>query len=156
MALHDEDERRTVTYEEARAVLEAQRETLSDVDTKAVRTVRITVLLLGVLLSAWRIESQLFEPMFAAAGSIALVGSLAAGTFTYSESDLYLGPNREYVEQLADGDFDGRDWNQDLLYSFGDWIASNNRKIQTFSTFLVITQVLLLCGISLIGLSLLL
>ena len=153
MALHDEDERRKVTYDEARAVLEAQRETLSDMDTKAVRTVRITVVLIGALLSVWQIESELFEPVFAGMGGVALVGSLVAGTFTYSESDLYLGPNKKYVEQLADGDFGEKDWERDLLYSFGEWIDSNDREIRVFSTLLVLTQVLLLCGIVLIGLS---
>ena len=52
MALHDRDERREIAYEAASEVLEAQRETLSEVDAKAVRTVRTTVVLLGVLLSA--------------------------------------------------------------------------------------------------------
>ena len=156
MALHDEDERREVTYEEARAVLEAQRETLSDMDTKAVRTVRLTVVLLGVLLSAWRVKSGLFEPVFATTGGVALVGSLAAGTFTYSESDLYFGPSKEYLEQLTDGDFEERSWDHDLLYTFGVWIAENREEVQFYGRLLFTTQVLLLLGIGLLGLAVLL
>jgi hypothetical protein len=123
-------------------VLEVQRETLSDMDTKAVRTVRITVVLIGALLSAWRIEAELLDPLFAGAGGLALVGSLVVGTFTYSESDLYLGPNKEYVEQLADGDFDGGDWEQDLLHSLGVWIAENGAEIRFNSHLLSVTQML--------------
>ena len=156
MALHDEGERREVTYEEARAVLEAQRETIVDVDEKAIWTVRITVLLIGVLISVWRIEPELFDPLFATLAAIVLVGSLAAGTFTYSESDLYLGPSKEYIHQLADGDFDGDDWERDLLYSFGEWISGNDQEIQISSQFLFVAQTALLCGIGLHGLSVLL
>ena len=153
MALHDQDERREVTYEAASAVLDAQRETLSEVDAKAVRTVRTTVVLLGVLLSAWQIESELFDPAFASAGSIALLGSLVAGTFTYNESDLYLGPSKEYVEQLADGDFGEDDWDQDLLYSFGTWIAENGAEIRFNSHLLSVTQVLFVAGVVSTGLA---
>ena len=156
MALHDEDKRREVTYQEARAVLEAQRETLSDMDTKAVRTVRITVVLIGALLSAWRIEAGLFNPMFATAGGLALVGSLAIGTFTYSESDLYLGPKKEYVVRLADGDLDGEDWREDLLYNLGGWIAENGAEIRFNSYLLSVTQILFVVGVVCVGLSIVL
>lgn len=37
-----ENERMEATYAEARAVLEAQNDTMSDIDTKAMRTVRST------------------------------------------------------------------------------------------------------------------
>jgi hypothetical protein len=156
MALHDEDERREVTYEEARAVLEAQRETLSDMDTKAVRTVRITVVLIGALLSAWRIESGFFDPTFVTAGGLALVGSLAAGTFTYSESDLYLGANKEYVVRLADGDFDDEDWRENLLYNFSGWIDENGAEIRFNSYLLSATQILFVVGVVCVGLAIVL
>jgi hypothetical protein len=146
MALHDEDERCEMTYEEARAVLEAQRETLSDMDTKAVRTVRITVVLIGALLSAWRIETELFEPLLAGAGGLALVGSLVVGAFTYSESDLYLGPNKEYIRRLADGDFDEGNWQVNLLHNLGGWIAENGAEIRLNSHLLSVTQILFVGG----------
>lgn len=156
MALHDEDERRKVTYQEARAVLEAQRETLSDMDTKAVQTVRITVVLIGALLSAWRIEAELFDPLFATVGGLALVGSLAAGTFTYSESDLYLGPRKEYVVRLANGDLDGEDWRENLLYNLGGWIAENGTEIRLNSYLLSVTQILFVVGVVCVGLAIVL
>jgi len=152
----DERERREVTYQEARSVLEAQQETISDVDTKAIRTVRITVVLIGVLLSAWKIDSGLFEFKVAVLGGLALVGSLIAGTFTYSESDLYLGPSKEYIEQLTDGDFDDDSWREDLLYSFGVWIAENGEEIRFNSRLLLATQVLLVVGVVCTGLAVLL
>jgi hypothetical protein len=147
MALHDADERREVTYQEARAVLEAQRETLADMDTKAVRTVRITVILMGVLLSAWRVEAGLLNPLFAIVGGLALVGSLATGTFTYSESELYLRPNETYVERLADNEYDGDDWEQELLRNFGRWIDENATEIRFNGRLLSVTQTLFVVGV---------
>ncbi|WP_135854954.1 hypothetical protein [Halorussus salinus] len=134
-------------------MLEAQRETLADMDTKAVRTVRITVILLGVLLSAWRIEAAVLDPVFASVGGIALVGALAAGTFTYSESDLYLGPNQTYVERLADRQYDGDDWERDLLCNFGGWIDENAAEIQFNSRLLSVTQTLFVVGVVAVGAS---
>lgn len=149
-------DRHEVTYREARAVLEAQRETLSAVDTKAVRTVRITVVLIGALVSAWRIDSQLFDSVAVAIAGLALVVSVATGLFTYNESDLYLGPNEKYIKQLADGDFDETGWRNDLLYSFGNWIEDNEREIHVCSRLLFASQTSLLCGIAFVGLSVLL
>lgn len=144
----DEDfERHEVTYQEARAVLEAQRETISDVDTKAVRTVRITVVLVGVVLSAWKLEFGLFDPVFGTLSATAFVGSIASGLFTYSEADLYLGPSKKYVEQLADGDFEKRPWREDLLYTLGTWIAENKEEIRFYGRMLFVTKSLLLLGI---------
>jgi exosome complex RNA-binding protein Rrp42 (RNase PH superfamily) len=40
--------RERITYEEGRHVLEAQKSDIDDIDDKALRTVRITALLLGV------------------------------------------------------------------------------------------------------------
>ncbi|WP_132058943.1 hypothetical protein [Halorussus amylolyticus] len=131
-------------------------ETISDVDTKAVQTVRITVVLAGILVSAWKIDSGLFDPVLAVLGGLALVGSLTAGTFTYSESDLYLGPNKEYIEQLTDGDFDERQWKQDLLYCFGVWVSENTKQVRLNGHLLLTTQILLVVGIVFTGLSVLL
>lgn len=156
MALHDEDERREVTYEEARAVLEAQQDTISDVDAKAVRTVRITVVLIGVALSAWQVEPSLFDRLFGILSALSLVGALAGGLFTYSEADLFLGPNREYLARLADDDFENRSWRRDLLHAFGEWIAENSEEIQFYGRVLFVTKSLLLTGIVLLGLAVLL
>ena len=151
MALHDADERREVTYQEARAVLEAQRETLADMDTKAVRTVRITVVFVGIVLSVGKLEPTLFDPFFATVSAIAFFASLATGLSAYSQADLFLGPNREYIEQLTDGDFETRPWKEDLLYTFGAWVEENQAEIGFYGRLLSVAKSLLLVGISLLG-----
>jgi hypothetical protein len=47
-----DNQRLETTYMEARSVLEAQQQTVSDIDDKAMRTVRITIVLIGILISA--------------------------------------------------------------------------------------------------------
>lgn len=153
---NEEFERHEVTYQEARAVLEAQQAIASKVDTKAVRTVRITVLLVGAVLSAWTVRPGLFDATLAVLSALALVCSLATGLFTYSESDFFLGPNGAYVAQLADGDFEDQSWERDLLHTFGAWIAGNSEEVRFYSRLLFATQVLLLLGIVLLGLAVLL
>ena len=44
--------REGVTYQEARTVIDHQIDTLSDIDDKALRTVRLTIVLVGVLATA--------------------------------------------------------------------------------------------------------
>jgi hypothetical protein len=151
MPLHDADERREVTYREARAVLEAQRETLADMDTKAVRTVRITVVLAGVVFSVGRLELGLFDPLFATFSAIAFLGSLATGLYTYSQADLFLGPNKAYIEQLTDGDFENSSWREDLLYTFGAWIEENRAEIGFYGRLLSLSQSLLVVGVVSLG-----
>ncbi|WP_435180805.1 hypothetical protein [Halorussus sp. AFM4] len=114
---------------------------------------RIAVLLIGVLLSAWRIETGLFDSALALSAGAALVGSLVAGTFTYSESDIYLGPSKEYIEQLADDEFEEVDWEEVLLYSLGVWIAENGEEIRLNGHLLLATQVLLVVGVVCTGLA---
>lgn len=92
-------------HREARAVLEAQQETVADIDDKAMRTVRLTVVLLGVLVSAVELADHAFRSRLLSVGLALLVASLVIGVLTYSESTLYLGPNKSYLNQLRQARF---------------------------------------------------
>lgn len=83
------------TYENARRVLDAQRETAADVDEKAMRTVRITAVIVSGAASLLGITDIAYDPLWATGGLALLVGSLIVGVLTYEESSLYLGPNAE-------------------------------------------------------------
>lgn len=141
------DARLETTYENARAVLEAQRETAADIDEKAMRTVRITAILLGVLASAWTIGNLAFHPGLAAASIVFLLAALCSGVLTYSETDLFLGPNRAYIEQLTENNFDDAEWSEDLLRSYAEWIAANRADVSADARLLFRTQLLLIGGI---------
>ncbi len=69
------------------------------------------------------------------------------GIITYNESNLYVGPHGEYVEDLAKDDFPNSPWEKDLLETMAGMIAENYDDIQRNSTWLTRTQIALVLGI---------
>ncbi len=141
------DPRLETTYHEARAVLEAQNETVADVDDKAMWTVRVTVILVGLIVSAVEFTGGSVDHLWLTIGSGMYFGSLVAGVLTYSESELYSGPKRTYVDQLRRDRFEDRAWQQDLLATYGEWIEANRREVRRAGRLLLLTQVLLIAGV---------
>lgn len=142
-----------ITHQEARAVLEAQQTTLADIDEKAMRTVRTTVILIGVIVSIAKVTEIDLHTGLATVGSVVLFGSLAFGLATYDETDLYIGPNQEYLEQLSANEF-RKTWEQDLIETYGYWIAKNGDDMDFNGFLLRVSQALLFCGLLFISLSL--
>jgi len=141
-------ERREVTYTAARAVLDAQNDTMADIDAKAMRTVRFNVLLIGVLLTAARFAgSEAFEDSTVHVAVAALVLSTVLGIATYSESNLYVGPTGTYLERLASGDPPGGDWDVALVETVAGMISENAEALDWNSWLLTATQTCLVVGI---------
>ena len=136
------------TYREARTVLDAQNEVIGDIDEKAMRTVRVSVVLVGLIVSAVEIAGGRFNWLWLTVGGITFLGSLVTGVLAYSESTLYLGPRRRYIEQLRRDEFDDRDWSQDLLATYGEWIEQNDRTVRRNGRLLFLTQLLLITGVT--------
>lgn len=148
------DMRLEVGYSEARTVIDSQRDVLSDIDEKAIRTVRLNALIMGVVVGAAQLAgATIFHFPILTGGTICLFLSLGAGLITYSESDLYLGANRAYIERLIANEFDDASWETDLLIRMGDWMEANQRVIQWNGRLLFVTQTLLFLGITGIGLA---
>lgn len=135
------------THEEARSVLEAQNETVSDIDDKAISTVRVAALVLGVLASAVELLGAAFHPVLLAFGGGSLLGAIGVGVLTYGESDLYIGPGRAYLDQLRRDEFGGTTWEQNLLATYGEWIESNGRVVRFNGRLLLAAQGLLVVGL---------
>jgi hypothetical protein len=147
------NERREVIHREARTAIEAQQATLDDIDDKAMRTVRITVLILGVFASAIRLAALNVEDvnnLAAAAGGISLVLSVVAGVFTYTQSSLAVAPDREYIDQLSAGRFTDETWDENLIETLGEWIEENTAIISFNATTLLVTQILFVLGVVLV------
>ena len=94
-----------------------------------------------------------FNPVLLYGGGASLALALGVGILTYSESDLYLGPGRRYVEQLAENSTTDLSWDEDLLYSMAYWIEKNNATIERNGRLLLLTQSLLYLGLVAVGLS---
>lgn len=142
------DDRLETTHREARVVLEAQNNAISDIDDKAMRTVRITIVLVGIVVAAARIGGTgIFNRYLFAAGNGILLVSLITGVLTYSESNLYIGPNKDYIVQLVNDDFQETRWDRDILETYADWIEENFEDVRWNGFLLFVTQILMLAGI---------
>lgn len=141
------DKRREVSYTEARAVIDAQNATMTDIDDKAMRTVRLNTVLLGLLVTGLQFASDMFYNAALTASFGLLVGSTVFGVITYNESNLYVGPQGEYIEDLSRDDFSDPPWEEDFLSTMAGMIAENYDDIRRNSTLLTVTQGLLVLGI---------
>ncbi len=142
--------RHEVIYHELRAVLEAQQSVMTDIDDKAMRTVRITAILVGVVVPAASLTTVTFHPLLAFFGVSALVLSTIAGVFTYGESDLILGPSGDYAVSVAIDEMDTVDWEIDLLVELASWTEQNAADIEYNGRLLFYTQMLFVVGIVLL------
>lgn len=141
------DKRREIAYTEARAVIDAQNTTMSDIDDKAMRTVRLNAVLLGLLVTGLEFAPDMFHNATLQGAFVFLIVSTMCGVVTYNESNLYVGPRGEFVEDLARDDFPGPPWEEDLLEAMAGMVAENYDDIRRNSKWLTITQVTLVLGI---------
>jgi len=140
-------DRLETTYREARAVIQAQNDTMADIDDKAVQTVRFNAVLVGLLLTAANLAGpSLFHPRLFGIGIASLVGSILLGLVTYNESDLFVGPRGSYILTLAHGETDAP-WDVDLLESLAGMVSQNSEEIDRNSRHLTVTQASLVLGV---------
>jgi len=144
-----DSKRQEVLYNEARSVREAQSAAIADIDDKAMRTVRLTVILIGILIAALDFQSRLFHEGVLTIAILFLVASVIIGIVTYSESDEFLGLNGQYLLELEADDFEEPSWGEDLLATYSGIIAANHHDIQRNGTLFTITLLLLVIGICL-------
>lgn len=148
------DDRMESLYREVRAVVNAQNDTMSDIDTKAMQTVRFDILLVGVLLTAAQITgtgtlagADVFDPLFLLVAVLSLLASIVLGVITYNKSDLYVGLDGAYVETVAGtGAIDER-WDRHVVRTFAGMIAENGEEIAWNSWLLTHTQSALVVGV---------
>jgi hypothetical protein len=138
-----------VSHEEARAVLGYQIELLSDIDDKALRSVRIVTVLLGLLISAVSIASTptQFVNFFTILGTGLLFCSLIVGVLTYTVAAPNFGPGPDYFWTEIDQTNSERRTRRQLLHKYGDWISSNQQLLRVNSSYLFVTQLLLIGGL---------
>lgn len=142
-----------VTHEEARTVLDHQISILNDIDNKATKTVRITALILGIVVSAPSIikNPNTYINTFTEWGVVGLVLSIALGMFTYSTSSPDLGPNSEDINRLLDNKYREDKWLVLLLDSYEDWIDRTQRVNRFNGVYLALTQISLIMSLILLA-----
>lgn len=144
-------------YEEAKRVHEYQLESIRDIDDKAAHTLRILVVLLGLLVTAVSIAARALvnEPgmgigdlagflnVFTMGGLLALFCSLFAAIWTYNETSPIpgFGPRQLWARRAAT--LSKRELLQDLNDNFPRWIMHNEVKARKDATWLFVSHVLM-------------
>lgn len=136
---------------ESHRVLDKQIQQVENTDEKALRTVRIGVLLLGIVLSVTNFSSvERFANAVTITGSTAIAASIVTGVFTYSGSDPYYGPGPDVVEEFLARNPGGRTWKRAVLDGYAHWIEYNREINADDAAWLFRTQVLLAGGVLLV------
>lgn len=160
----DKDERRPdleslrLSHQEARTVLDHQIQIQNDIDDKALRTVRITALIAGLLISAGSLSEDPTQFLRASTllGAGLLFGSLVAGVVTYTAASPTLGPGSRYFKDRLPDRTDEYDTLSMLLSYYSGWIESNDDLNRINGAYLAIAQTLLICGLVSLGVGILL
>lgn len=141
------DDRQEIVYLESRAVIDAQNETMSDIDEKAMRTVRLNTIILGIALTGFQLAPKTFREIGLRVAFGFLVVSTILGMITYNESNLYVGPRGDFIEDLAISTAGVCTWHEDVLVTMAGMIAENYDTIRRNEHWLTATQATLCLGI---------
>jgi len=139
-------------HEDSKAVLGHQIEYLNDIDDKAMRTVRIVTILLGVIFSATQLpfaESYINNWLLLGGGSLIL--SIVFGIITYTVSDPHFGVGPEYLDDIVEMPYGEQYWRVDLITSYADWMTDNEKLNSTNATYLFYCQLFSVIGLLLLA-----
>lgn len=127
--------RRTL-LEEARQTKDQQLGQINTIDAAAVRTVRIALLLLGLLVGGSRLSSVLNLGLFGTLGMGSLVGALLTGLFVYGTSQLFIGSSLDELE-VDYGEDSAQELAHDKLINEYEDGLRTNRKILHLNGFVL-------------------
>lgn len=137
--------------EEARIVLDHQLQMLDDMHTKAVRTVRITVLVLGLALSATAFpDATKFSNWFTLIGVGTLAVAILSGLVVYTAPDPKVGVGPLYLSELRTSGYDESEWFGALIEGYEEWIVDMEELNRSNARLLGYTQGLLGLGVVLL------
>lgn len=129
------DALRTVR-EESRTVLSAQVESLRAIDDKAMRTVRTSVLLIGLGISVIQVSDisisediGVWSFRFGLLGAAFLLLSIVIGVVTYSDSRPELGVSEGHRRDVVKGEYTEREWVAFQLDEYNKWTKSMKNMI---------------------------
>lgn len=114
-----------VSLEQARATLEGQQRSLADMDNKAMRSVRITLVTLGILFSAATFSNAgPFVNRLTIWGGAFLTLSIIAGIITYSISRVEHGIGTDYLNDVRKNSYTEEEWLELVLAGYEEMCSS--------------------------------
>ena len=145
------------TQSEVRAVLDHQIRTFDDLDSKAMRTARLTGVLLGFILTGVTFLAREGTPAlapylnwFSFLGVGALLLSIVVALLTYTLSYAETGVGPDGVERLVRERYSETEWLVLLLRSEAKWMRANNRRQAVNANLLTASHAVLIVGILLL------
>ena len=134
-----------VAYREARAVLNAQQQRKTNLDDKALRTTRLTTVVVGALITAIEAFNLAVVEPAGVLGIGLLVVSFGAAILVYSFQGPYLGPGEDDLAELVA--MTDEDWEQQFISQMGEWIDMNRDRLSRSSVWLIAGDVALFAGV---------
>lgn len=134
---------RRILLQEARTTTNQQLTRIDKIDAQAVRTVRITFLLLSLLLGASQLPPFPDLGVFGLFGTWLLLISLFSGLFVYGTSQLFVGSSLDQFTGDVENSFDV-DLARDELIREYEGGMQPNRKILHLNGFVLATAISLL------------
>ncbi|MFB6177369.1 MAG: hypothetical protein ABEI99_09550 [Halobaculum sp.] len=132
----DEESCSELALAQAQRVVDEQRQYLTDIDTKAVKLLRLNVLLIGVGVSVFSASSRagsfhvaVLSNWYTVVGSLLLLLSTVASGAAYTRSRVTVGPNPHGIVRLASTEADPDLVRRGLAASYAEWIAENRRAV---------------------------
>lgn len=145
---------------ESRAVLDDQLHELSDIGDKALWTVRTSMIVLGLMVSATSlgdvgtIRSLHWTVKFSGvAGVLSLLASSLYGLGMYVVIRRTSGIGPAYRQKARGGHFDEQAWRRVLLHGYDDWIADMEAITDMYGTRLFLVQMAFFGGVFLFTLA---
>ena len=133
-----------VAYAEARAVLNSQQQRQANLDDKALRTARLTTIIVTALITVMEaFDVSVIQPV-GYIGIVLLVVSFGAGLAVYTISAPILGPNAEGLEELVGTD---EGWEEMFLSQLETAIATNTDRLDRSASLLLVSDVALFVGV---------
>lgn len=147
------------SIDEGRETLDTQIDNLNDIDTKAIRILRINVLLIGIILSVLTFSSNTQQVGFAeflnvyiGVGIGLLIFSTAAAALTYTASDFRAGMSKEDFVTMLDENLTDQELELVLSKSYAKWIHDNQLAEILNSFYSTLTILLLIYAVSYLSL----
>ncbi|WP_276301879.1 hypothetical protein [Halorussus lipolyticus] len=144
---------RTIT--EARETLNHQIQALNDMDTKAVKILRVNVLVIGVLLSALSFGAKSdslavtdFWSQYFGIGLVLLLTSSATAALTYRTTDFRAGVDSGNVIQVLDHDVTDEELLRVLTKSYAKWIQYNTEANLRNAPWITLTTITLVASLT--------
>lgn len=136
--------------DEVRTTVDGQVTWIHEMDDKAMRTLRLNAVLLGLVVPvfSFAVEFELVAEMqalytsFTALGIVALVASTAVAGLTYTSSSVEAGVSSGDVRAAKRRGLTDKEVHDALLASYARWIRSNQRTVRWNAGLVTFTVVL--------------